>query len=234
MERLGGYSPLDAVGDAVVVEQMALADEDEDQTIGILLDGLVEPIGHGFVPQDLRFKKTIEALAIAFALMHFAVNRLNPIAVGIRSQLNRPDRGNEATIGEIQTFESLTADFSSDFAGGIEGDQGKLLLFCKLDDRGVERPRKSPPFFVFTIFDELRFGYFALEVILQNALVRTLKLFKGDGEMGATLVEFLNDFELKLVVFSAVVGFAEINNLLFRERLKKQIPLEDFPLRSSN
>lgn len=106
------------VGDAVVVKQMALTDKNNDQPIGILLHGLDNAIGHGFVPEYLRFKKSGKALAIAwigtawtrsawlaaFGWVHFGVDLLDPIAVGVGSNLNSGKCGNEATIGEGQTF----------------------------------------------------------------------------------------------------------------------------------
>ena len=122
-DRFVFQTSCNSVGDAVVVKQMALTDKNNDQPIGILLHGLDNAIGHGFVPEYLRFKKSGKAFAlarmsaawisavwtaaawtVAFGWVHFGVDLLDSIAVGVGSNLNSGKCGNEATIGEGQTL----------------------------------------------------------------------------------------------------------------------------------
>jgi hypothetical protein len=57
-------------------------------------------------------------------------------------------------------------------------------------------------------------------------LVRALKLFEGDREFWIASVQFVDDFELNLVISSAVMRFTEIDDLLLGNLLKKFFPTE--------
>ena len=92
-----------------MVEQMALTNENDDQPIGIFFHRLGNAIGHGFVPQHLCLKKSDKAFAgdtlrATFGRVHFVVDLVDSIAIRVWPNLNGGDCGNEAAIGEGQTF----------------------------------------------------------------------------------------------------------------------------------
>lgn len=81
----------------------------------------------------------------------------------------------------------------------------------------IQRPRKSPAGLVFAVGDELGFGEFALLVVIKDALIGALELFEGDRYVRTTLVEFLEYFQLDLMIGAAVMGFAQVDDILVDE-----------------